>query len=109
MDIKESTVDGVKVVSVSGRLDAETSPELCKKLNEQLESKNNTVVLDLSSLEYISSAGLRVVLEITKRARVIGGELYLVNLQDYVRKVLEISGLISFLKILKSVDDLPKK
>lgn len=105
MEIKESTVNEIKVVSVCGRLDAETSTDLGKKLNEQLESKNNKIVLDMAELEYISSAGLRVILEITKRTRVLGGELYLLNLQDYVKKVLEISGLISFLKVLKSVDE----
>ncbi len=105
MNINLSNVKGIDVISVSGRLDAETSGELAKRLSGLIDQKKFKLVLDLSGLEYISSAGLRVVLEITKKTRVSGGNLYLANIQEYVGKVLDISGLSSFLKISKSIDE----
>ena len=86
--------DGVAVVSVKGRLDVSSSPAFIEAMQE---GEEQPTVLEMSELEYLSSAGLRVILMAAKRATQTQGRLLLCQLQDNVREVLEISG---FLKIL---------
>jgi anti-sigma B factor antagonist len=107
--ITESDKNGAVILALNGRLDAETSGNLAKRLAELVESKRYKIILDLSGLEYISSAGLRIILEITKKTRISGGNLYLVNIQEYVKKVLDISGLSTFLKICPTLGDAEKE
>lgn len=104
MLISQKEVGGITVISLNGRLDAETSGDLAMKFAALIEAKKNCLILDMAELEYISSAGLRVILEATKKTRALGGDTYLVRIQEYVAKVLEISGLSSFLKIYDSVE-----
>lgn len=104
MLIGEKKVGGITVLSLSGRLDAETSGDLAMKFATLIEKKDFKLVLDLAELEYISSAGLRVILEATKKTRLNVGDIYLANIQEYVGKVLDISGLSSFLKICDKVE-----
>lgn len=104
MIINEKEVQGLTVVTLNGRLDAETSGDLAMKFASLIELKKFDLIVDMTELEYISSAGLRVILEVTKKTRINGGNTYLTNVQDYVNKVLDISGLSSFLKIIATVD-----
>ncbi len=99
MIITQKELDGVAVVCLDGRLDAETSGDLAMKFATLIEQKKRDLIIDMANLEYISSAGLRVVLEVTKKMRMNGGDTYLVNVQEYVKKVLDISGLSTFLRI----------
>ena len=63
---------GILTVAISGRLDTVTSPELEKSLNDNLNDVNE-LVLDFSSVEYISSTGLRVLLSMQKKMAKLGG------------------------------------
>lgn len=94
--------DGVRQVSLAGRLDSATSGDFEKDLHPLFAASGVRALLDFSSLDYISSAGLRVVLMTAKRARQAQGRLVLCGLQPHVREVFEISG---FLKILSVADD----
>ncbi|RDK04114.1 STAS domain-containing protein [Paraburkholderia lacunae] len=94
--------NGVRQVSLSGRLDSATSGDFEKHLQTLFESSGARALMDFSSLDYISSAGLRVVLMAAKRAKQAQGRLVLCGLQPHVKDVFEISG---FLKILTVADD----
>ena len=81
-----------QVVAVAGRVDAQTSPrfeEECRCIAEDLQF----VALNCSRLEYLSSAGIRVILALSKELRKKGGELALVNPNEYVKMVLQLVGL----------------
>ena len=85
------------VIEIVGRLDTTTAPSLEKTLNEDMgETKN--LVLDLKGLEYISSAGLRVVLAAQKKMQQIGS-MKVVNVVDSVMEVFEITGFADILTI----------
>lgn len=84
-------------VTVEGRVDTTTAPELEKKIDENLEGIKN-LTLDLAKLEYISSAGLRVLLKEQKTMSKIG-RMVLKNVNDDVMEVLTITGFVSIMNI----------
>ncbi len=92
------------VISLQGKLDSVTSPVLEKGLTELMAGGEGFLVLDLGDLDYISSAGLRTILAVTKRLREKQGRLLLASLKSVVREVFEISGFSSIIPIFESVD-----
>lgn len=92
------------VVSVSGRLDTLTSPDLDKAGKGWIEGGRIDVVLDLNELDYISSAGLRSVLALAKAIEANGGRIVLSGAKGMVQEVLSMSGFDSFLRILPDLD-----
>lgn len=83
-------------VRPEGRLDTNTSKELEQALTPELE-KYDAIVLDFSALQYLSSAGLRVLLSIQKKMK--GKEFSLVNVNSNIMEVFEITGFVDFLNI----------
>jgi anti-sigma B factor antagonist len=63
------------------------------------------LVVDFKDLDYISSAGLRVILKATKAIKREDGRIMLCSMQDYVKEVFEIAGFDSFLPIVATMDD----
>jgi stage II sporulation protein AA (anti-sigma F factor antagonist) len=85
--------------SIEGRLDAVTSSDMEKQLNEAIGEEQLSVIVDLAQLEYISSAGLRVVLSLAKTVKASGETFVLCSLKDSVEQVFEISGFSGILNI----------
>lgn len=88
-------------VSVAGSLDANTAPQLEKAL-EGIDSSVLLIVLDMQDLDYISSAGLRVVFAARKRQDARGGELVFTNMGANVKKVFEIVKALPTLSVFAS-------
>ena len=84
-------------VALPGRLDTMTAPELEKELNEQLDGAEK-LVFDFASVEYISSAGLRVLLSAHKKMSTKGG-MTIKNINEIVREVFEVTGFTDILNI----------
>ena len=85
------------IIEVEGRLDTNTAPTLEKSINENTEEKNN-LVLDLKKLEYISSAGLRVLLSAQKKMNK-NGSMKVKNVSEDVMAVFEMTGFADILVI----------
>lgn len=85
------------IIEVAGRLDATTAPALDKTLVENLDDVK-TLIFDLKGLEYISSAGLRVLLNAQKKMNKIG-TMKVINVCDSVMEVFDITGFIDILTI----------
>ncbi|MBI1621778.1 STAS domain-containing protein [Aquamicrobium zhengzhouense] len=100
MSIKFDKTEKAVVIHLNGRLDSTNAAAVEKEIFENIESAN--VVMDASSLDYISSAGLRVVLVVAKKLQREGGRFVLSGLQPHIRDVFDISG---FLSILETADD----
>jgi anti-sigma B factor antagonist len=98
MELSANPVENGVVISIKGELDAVTGPELTNFFKEQMAEQKN-LIANFSKVNYISSAGLRVLLATVKETRRMGGDLRLANVQENVNKVLKISGFISILKI----------
>ena len=94
----EKTQNGKKlVVALSGRLDTMTAPQLEDELKKSLDDISE-LVIDLGELEYISSAGLRVLLSAYKTMR-SKGSMKITNANELVQEVFEVTGFSDFLPI----------
>ena len=90
--------DGEKlVVCPEGRIDTVTAPEFSKAIEEKLDGVKE-LVLDFAKLDYISSAGLRVLLLLHKQMLAEEG-LTIININETVREVLEITGFLDILNV----------
>lgn len=85
------------IVSLNGRLDTTTAPQLEKELDQVLTSAKG-LVFDFSGLEYISSAGLRILLK-SQKAMNKQGTMKLKNVSDDIKEIFEITGFLDFLTI----------
>lgn len=85
------------VLKIEGRLDTTTAPQLEAALAE-IPAEVTELVLDMAQLEYVSSAGLRVILSAQKKMSKLGG-MKLVSVCDTVMEVLEITGFADILTI----------
>lgn len=90
MNIVKTTGDAL-TLTLTGRLDTSTAPQLQDVLMPSIED-NKQVVLDFSGIEYISSAGLRVLLMGAKAAKAAGGSQTLVNVSEDVMEVFALTG-----------------
>ncbi len=93
-------------VSVSGRLDSETAPDLEKQMRDTLAAKPKNVLVDLEKLDYVSSAGLRLVTFSLKTAKKYGGNIQLAKMQPQIKKMFDIVGLVPVNQIFASVEEL---
>lgn len=105
MEIIEKKQDDVCIFMLNGRLDSNTSPALEERILEAISGGTNKMIIDFAALEYISSAGLRVLNKATKQLKHNDGMLILSSLQDYIREVFEIAGFDSFLPIVSTMDE----
>lgn len=87
------------VLAPSGRLDANTSPMFEREMLEELDRSPHGLVMDFSSLLYVSSAGLRVVLLAAKKAKAQGGVFVLCGLAPAIAEVFRVSGFLSILTV----------
>jgi anti-sigma B factor antagonist len=102
MDIK-SAVDGTKAtISLAGKLTVVTSPEL-EDAVRRIEESGSIVDydMDLSELDYIASAGLRVLVGMQKVANSRGGTVRLLNPNEGVTEVFEMTGLVDIMTIVR--------
>ena len=97
MEIKKVSEGSALTISLSGRLDAVTALELDKDLNASLNGVDD-LTIDLADLEYISSAGLRMLLK-TKKRMDKQGEMRFKNIRENVREVLDMAGFSTHLTI----------
>lgn len=97
MTINKTANGNELVLEVSGRLDTTTAPELENALNESLEGVTN-LTIDFKDLEYISSAGLRVLLSAHKKLAAIG-KMVVKNVNEVVAEVFEVTGFKDILNI----------
>jgi len=103
MNLVESKIGDVCVLTIGGDVDAGSAPDVEHRLRELMQSAEHKLVLDLDSVPYVSSAFLRVVLATARDVRQRGGDLRLANLQPSVRGVFDLAGFSELLKIYDDV------
>ena len=97
MMIQKEQKGNALTLALEGRLDTVTSPELEKELKASLDGAD-TLTLDFAKLDYISSAGLRVLLSAHKQMSAKGG-MKVVNVNEIVKEVLDVTGFSDILTI----------
>ncbi len=103
MEVMESKKDDVLIVKIVGRLDSNTYEILEQKMNGFSGEKK--IIIDFSELDYISSAGLRVILISAKKAKKIGGTLRLCGMKDFIKEIFDIAGFSKILFIDTNIED----
>ncbi|MFH1035477.1 MAG: STAS domain-containing protein [Pseudomonadota bacterium] len=99
MDISTSVQQEVTVVALNGRFDAQSSGQIDSSLQAHIKDGVKKLVVDMGLVEYVSSAGLRVLLSAAKKSGALGGRLVLCGLQPYVLEVFEVAGFTSIFQI----------
>lgn len=106
MKIKENKKEKVTVLVIEGRIDSTTSTELEKKLTALIETDGvKDIAMDFSTMDYISSAGLRVLLMAAKKAGKLGGKVVFSSLSTEVKEVFDISGFSNIFNIYPSQEE----
>ena len=102
--IHASMNGNVAVATISGRIDSETSPALDEALTKAV-GDHAKLVLDLQSVEYMSSAGIRAVVKAVQASRKAGGELKLASVPETVNSILYTVGLNQTVNIYATLDE----
>lgn len=105
MKIGHAVTNGVSVGRIEGRLDVQGSAILETYAQQRLSAGELRLVLDLAGVGYISSAGLRSLLVVAKKAQAVNGCLVLCGLTPIVLNVITISGFQQLLKICVTEDE----
>lgn len=105
MEILERKQNDICIFEINGRLDSTTSHELEEKIFGAIKNESNQMIIDFEGLDYISSAGLRVILKTSKTLKRSQGSIVLCSMQDYVKEVFEIAGFDVFLPIVTKMND----
>jgi anti-sigma B factor antagonist len=105
MEVITKTENDVNVFKLKGRLDSNTSQGFEEQLFQAIDNGAARILVDFEELDYISSAGLRVILKATKTLNRTEGKIILSAMQDYVKEVFEIAGFDSFLTIVPSTEE----
>jgi anti-anti-sigma factor len=105
MEITERRTGDVVTLGLSGRLDATTAKTFEARILAQIESGDRRFIIDLAQLDYISSAGLRVLVLAAKRLDGGKGKIVLCSLKKPVREVFDIVGFSSTFPVYASHDD----
>lgn len=99
LEIHSTELKRVLLFELQGRVDTTTADSLGAALNKGIEDGHSQIVLDLSRVEYMSSAGLRELVAALKRLHNGRGDLRLAALSERVQEVLELAGLDEIFKI----------
>jgi anti-anti-sigma factor len=103
--IDECIRDDLTTVALTGRLDSMTAPEVEQRLLARATVASVNLVLDLSGLDYISSAGLRVILMVAKRTKAAQGQLVLCGMNQQISTIFEVSGFLTILRVVERCAD----
>lgn len=106
MEVKTRQLKHADLVQVSGRIDSATAPRLEAALQEIMAQGRFHIVVDMQNLEYLSSAGLRVLVAALKQAhRWNRGDVRLANVSPRVKEVLRLAGLDTLFRIFDNTVD----
>ena len=104
MKITQKEENGIVSIAIKGRLDADSSMEAERVVKEALGGEANRLLFNLGGLEYLSSAGLRVLLSAAKEMRRREGKIVLCALNEFVKEIFEVSGFQSLIPITDSIE-----
>ncbi len=105
LEIETTETDaGVPVVAIRGEIDLHTCPQLRTTLQRLMEAKKEHIVLNLAEVPYLDSAALGILVDAVRRAREMGGGIYLAQVTPFVLRAFEITRLIKIFQVHDKVE-----
>ena len=105
MQITLKEEKGIHIFSLDGRFDAHSAGDVEKELNLAISKGARKLLLDMDSVEYMSSAGLRILLAVAKKLKKEEGDIKLCSLKPYVKEVFDIAGFTQIFKIYNTTEE----
>ena len=102
MQISQSKADNVHILNIEGDIDLNSSPQLRKTFNELLEKGSTKVVVNFEKVAYIDSSGLATLIEMMQRLKKSQGVICLVQMNDKIRNIFEITKLDKLFTIYRT-------
>jgi anti-anti-sigma factor len=99
MNITNRDENDIKIVYIKGEMDTNTSPEVQSQLDQLRNDGVKKILLNLEKLDFISSAGLRVLLATAQQLKAAGGDLRVCQLNKETKEVFDISGFSTLLMV----------
>lgn len=104
MELSIRTTDDISIVAIVGELDAATAP-LAQQQVLPLATPGSRILLDLTAVPYMSSAGLRMLLSTYRQLTSNGGKIVLVGVAEEIQDTMSVTGFINFFTIHSTVDE----
>ena len=105
LSIETDNTRSVSVMKVKGRVDSETAPEFDSALSKLLNENKNKIVLNLQSVEFLSSAGLRAMVKALKGAQNSGGDVRLASVSEPIEVILRTVGMMQMFKMYSTSEE----
>lgn len=99
MKTTKNKKDAAIVFSVEGRLDSNTSPDLEKEILDAISEGNKDVILNFALLDYISSAGIRVLIHCHKELEKLHGHIFLTGVPKPIENIFYLTGFLPYFKM----------
>ena len=103
MEIIEEIQDSIKIFRLKGRLDSNTAQGLEDELFRAISDGSKKIIVDFENLDYISSAGLRILLKANRALLREDGRVILCSMQSYIREIFKTTGIDNFVPILDTI------
>jgi anti-anti-sigma factor len=103
IDLEE--IDQKMILRLDGRLDAATVPLLERKINTLIDEKRYLIYLDCLRIDYLSSAGMRLLLSVSKKLKTKKGALVLFSISEEVMEIIKLAGFEKILLIFETEQD----
>jgi anti-anti-sigma factor len=95
----------IVIIRVTGRLDAASSPQLEKKIHSIIDTGHFKLILNLADVEYLSSAGMRLMLSLSKKLKNLEGKVVACHINDEVMEVIKMAGFNQVLEIYPTEEE----
>ena len=105
LNVTVEQANNKSILRLQGRLDATSVPLLEKKFNDIIDQNQRKFLVDFARVDYLSSAGLRLLLAISKKLRARGGLCALCNMADEVLDIIKMAGFEKILQIYSTEKD----
>jgi len=102
MEIREEQHNNIIIMAVEGKLDSVTSQGLEDRILELIDTGTKKFILDFAQLDYISSAGLRVLLVAAKKLNTVAGKIVFTSMREDIKEIFNIAGLTEYYPIYRN-------
>ena len=104
MNVEITNNTGIIIITIEGSIDSKTAGDLQSQIMNKI-TETDKVILDLSKVDFVSSAGLRLLLMVYRQIKLKNGKVILVNVFEEIQDVMSMTGFINFFNISNTIED----